>query len=63
MSTTAITTAPLDLPKLRKLSLVVGGVGLALCLLGAVFYPEQFFRSYLWPSATGWGWALAVWPC
>jgi hypothetical protein len=39
--------APPSINRLQKKSLVVGIVGLALCALGGVFNPAQFFRSYL----------------
>ena len=36
-----------DLQPLRKKSLAVGVIGLALCLLGAYFDRRQFFQAYL----------------
>lgn len=35
------------LDRIQHRSLIAGGVGLGLCLLGAFLNPEQFFRSYL----------------
>lgn len=37
----------LDVSAARSRALVVGVVGLALCAVGALLSPEQFFRSYL----------------
>lgn len=36
-----------DMEKLRRRSLIVGMVALVVCLIGAMFRPDQFFRSYL----------------
>jgi hypothetical protein len=36
-----------ELDRIQRRSLLVGGAGLALCALGAVLDPAQFFRSYL----------------
>jgi len=36
-----------DLDRVQQRSLIVGVIALLLCLLGAIFHPEQFFRSYL----------------
>lgn len=36
-----------DLRRIQQRALIVGVVGLAFCLVGAVFNPAQFFRSYL----------------
>jgi hypothetical protein len=47
MSTTTATPAPLDLPRLRRLSLLVGVAGLIISLLGAVLNQGRFFQSYL----------------
>jgi hypothetical protein len=40
-------TAPPVVGQVQRRSLVIGAAGLGLCLLGALFSPEQFFRSYL----------------
>jgi hypothetical protein len=37
-----------DLKRWRTRSLVAGGVGVALCFVGFLFSPFQFYRSYLW---------------
>lgn len=47
MSTTTAAAAPLDLPKLRRLSLLVGALGMGVSLVGVVVFREEFFRSYL----------------
>jgi len=36
-----------EFDRLQQRALVVGGVGLALCLIGALRDPKQFFQSYL----------------
>jgi len=36
-----------DMEKLRRRSLIIGIVALLVCLIGALFRPDQFFRSYL----------------
>jgi hypothetical protein len=36
-----------EFDRLQQRALVIGGVGLALCLVGALRDPKQFFRSYL----------------
>ncbi len=36
-----------ELDRLQRTALMVGAVALLVCLLGALFSPEQFFRSYL----------------
>jgi hypothetical protein len=46
MSTAASPLRP-ALDRLQRSALGVGGAALLLCLLGAFFSPEQFFRSYL----------------
>ena len=33
--------------RVRSVSLIVGAVGLGLCVLGALFSPQQFFQAYL----------------
>lgn len=46
-----MSTAPIsiraELERLQWWSLAVGGVALLLCVVGAIFSPDQFFRSYL----------------
>ena len=37
----------LGLERLRQRSLIVGIVALLACVVGALFRPDQFFRSYL----------------
>ncbi len=37
----------LDLDRVQRWSLLVGIVALVLCAIGAIFFPQQFFRSYL----------------
>jgi hypothetical protein len=39
--------APPELDRFRSRALIVGVAGLALCGIGAIFDPTQFFRSYL----------------
>ncbi|HOK45464.1 MAG TPA: hypothetical protein PLA43_02205 [Bryobacteraceae bacterium] len=34
--------------KVQRISLIAGVAGLALCLIGVIVNPAQFFRSYLW---------------
>src|SRR5713226_1354670 len=33
--------------RVQQRSLIVGGVALVICIIGALFSPDQFFRSYL----------------
>ncbi|HEY7545788.1 MAG TPA: hypothetical protein VID27_12930, partial [Blastocatellia bacterium] len=40
-------TAPPELDRFRQRALIVGAVALAVCVVGAVFDRQQFFRSYL----------------
>ena len=47
-----------DLGRFQRASLIVGLVGAALCLLGALFWPAQFFRSYLVAYVTWWSIAV-----
>ena len=35
------------LQRVQQRSLIVGGVALVICVIGALFSPDQFFRSYL----------------
>ena len=35
------------LHRVQQRSLIVGGVALVICVIGALFSPDQFFRSYL----------------
>lgn len=47
MSTTMAQAPPLDLNQVRKVALIAGVAGAALCGLGALVDQAQFFRSYL----------------
>ena len=38
---------PDDWRRLRRIALAVGGAGLLLCAVGAIFDPHQFLHSYL----------------
>jgi len=38
---------PPDFDRLQRLAVIVGAVGLGVCLVGGLFSPAQFFRSYL----------------
>lgn len=42
-----IEKAPPELDQFQRRALIVGVIGGAVCVVGAVFNPDQFFRSYL----------------
>ena len=42
-----------SLDRLQTRALLVGGVGLALCLVGGLIWPGRFFASYLVASSSG----------
>ena len=50
-----------DMRLVRKRALALGVAGLALAALGAVFYPQQFFRSYLVAFLFWVGFPLGCW--
>jgi len=59
---TGSTTSEPDFAGSQRVALIVGVVGLGLCLLGAMANPEQFFRSYLLAFLFWFGLALGSLP-
>ena len=47
MSTSLPTAVAAEAARVQRIALIVGGVALVVCIVGAFFSPPQFFRAYL----------------